>query len=106
MAVAKPEEFGNLAKDNSEDMASAAAKGLIQPIRMHGSYEGIEKAAFNMADGEISQVIPAGGQYVILKRESLIPARDCKLDEVAGQLEEVIREAEVAQGGQRRFPAS
>ncbi|MGA2797499.1 MAG: peptidylprolyl isomerase, partial [Thermoguttaceae bacterium] len=95
MAVAKPEEFGNMAKDYSEDMASAAAKGLIQPIRMHGSYEGIEQAAFNMADGEISQVIPAGGQYVIIKRESLIPARDCKLDEVAGQLEEVVREGKM-----------
>jgi parvulin-like peptidyl-prolyl isomerase len=95
MAVAKSEEFGNLAKDYSEDTASAAAKGLIQPIRMHGSYEGIEQAAFNMGDGEISQVIPAGGQYVIIKRESLIPARDCKLDEVAGQLEEVVRESKM-----------
>jgi len=43
MAMAKPEDFGNLAKDYSEDTASAAAKGLIQPIRMHGSYEGIER---------------------------------------------------------------
>ena len=92
MAVDKPEDFGNLAKDHSEDTASAASKGLIQPIRMHGSYENIEKAVFNMADGEISQVITAGGQYVVIKRESLIPARDCKMDEVAGQLEEIIRE--------------
>jgi parvulin-like peptidyl-prolyl isomerase len=92
MAVAKPEEFGNLARDNSEDIASAAAKGLIQPIRMHGSYENIEKAAFNMADGEISEVIPANGQFVILKRESLIPARDYKLEQKTGQLEEIIRE--------------
>jgi parvulin-like peptidyl-prolyl isomerase len=91
-AVARPDEFGNLARDNSEDIASAAAKGLIQPIRMHGSYEGIEQAAFNMADGEISPVIPAGGQYVILKREGLIPARDYKLEQVASQLEEIIRE--------------
>ena len=95
MAVAKPEEFGNLAKDYSEDTASAAAKGLIQPIRMHGSYEGVEQAAFNMADGEISQVLPAGGQYVIIKRESLIPAQDIKLDKVAGKLEEVIREGKM-----------
>ena len=95
MAVAKPDDFGNLAKDYSEDTASAAAKGLIQPIHMHGSYEGVEKAAFNMADGEISQVIPAGGEYIILKRESLIPARDCKLEEVTGQLEEVIREGKM-----------
>lgn len=92
MALAEPKEFGNLAKDYSEDTPSAAAKGLIQPIRMHGSYEGIEKAAFSMADGEISDVISAGGQYVILKREGLIPARDIKLEQVSGQLEEIIRE--------------
>ncbi len=98
MAAAKPDEFGNLARDNSEDIASAAAKGLIQPIRMHGSYEGIEKAAFNMADGEISEVIPAGGQYVILKRESLIPARDYKLEQVSAQLEEIIRERKLRTG--------
>ncbi len=95
MAVANPDDFGNLAKDYSEDTASAAAKGMIQPIRMHGSYEGVEKAVFNMADGEISQVIPAGGEYIIIKRESLIPARDCKLEEVTGQLEEVIREGKM-----------
>ncbi len=92
LALAKPDEFGNLAKDYSEDTPSASAKGLIQPIRMHGSYENLEKAAFNMADGEISAVIQAGGQYVILQRESLIPARDFKLEQVAGQLEEIIRE--------------
>jgi len=95
MAVANPDDFGNLAKDYSEDTASAAAKGLIQPIHMHGSYEGIEKAAFTMADGDISPVIPAGGEFIILKRESLIPARDCKLDEVSGQLEEIIREGKM-----------
>ena len=46
-----------------------ALKGVIQPIRKHGSYKEIEDAVFNMADGEVSPVIHAGGQYVILKRE-------------------------------------
>jgi parvulin-like peptidyl-prolyl isomerase len=95
MALANPEEFGNLAKDYSEDTPSAAAKGLIQPIHMHGSYERIEKAAFTMSDGEISEVIPAGGQFVIIKRESLIPAQDYKLEQVSGQLEEIIREGKL-----------
>jgi parvulin-like peptidyl-prolyl isomerase len=92
MAVAKPDDFGNLAKDYSEDMASAASKGLIQPIRKYGNYDGIEKAAFNLADGEISKVIPAGGQFVIIKRESMIPASNEKLDQVSGRLEEIIRD--------------
>ena len=46
-----------------------SVKGLIQPIRKHTTYPEIEQAAFAMADGEVSKVIAAGGQYVILKRE-------------------------------------
>ena len=65
---------------------SASVKGLIQPIRKHGGYKEIEQAAFNMNDGEVSPVIQAGGQYVILKREGLMPARDVKFEQVAPQL--------------------
>ena len=91
-AVAKPEDFGNLAKDYSEDAPSASLKGVIQPIRKHGSFKEIEDAVFNMADGEVSPVIHAGGQYVILKREGLLPARQVKFEQVASQLERDVRE--------------
>ena len=92
IAAARPEEFGNLAKQYSED-ASASAKGLIQPIRRHCGYQEIEQVAFTMADGEVSQVIPAGGQYVVLKREALLPeAKAVDFQKVAPQLEEIIRE--------------
>ncbi len=95
-AVADPDEFGNLAKDHSEDTPSAAAKGRIQPIRKHGSYEQIEQAVFNMADGDISEVIQAGGQYVILKREGLLPgAKFVDFEQVAPRLEEVIRDGKL-----------
>ncbi|MBN1394961.1 MAG: peptidyl-prolyl cis-trans isomerase [Pirellulales bacterium] len=91
-AAANPDDFGNLAKHHSEDAASASVKGVIHPIRKHGSYKEIEEAAFNMADGEISPVIHAGGQYVILKRDGLIPARRISFERVAPQLEEIIRD--------------
>jgi parvulin-like peptidyl-prolyl isomerase len=90
-AAADPAKFGDLAKEHSED-ASASFKGLIQPIRKHGSYQEIEQAAFTMADGEVSQVIPAGGQYVILKREGLLAARKVTYEQVAPQLEELVRD--------------
>ena len=93
--VADPENFGNLAKKYSED-ASASFKGLIQPICMHGSYKEIERAAFNMRDGQISPVIPAGGTYVILKRESEIPgAKAVNFEQVAPRLEELIRDGKL-----------
>ncbi len=75
-AAANPEDFGNLAKQYSEDAASAAVKGVINPIRRHGSYRQIENAVFSIKDGEITPVIHAGGQYVILKREEAIPPKD------------------------------
>jgi parvulin-like peptidyl-prolyl isomerase len=91
-AAANPDQFGNLAKQYSED-ASASVKGLIQPIRKHCGYREIEQAAFSMADGEVSRVIPAAGQYVILKREALLPSpASADFKKAAPQLEEGIRE--------------
>jgi parvulin-like peptidyl-prolyl isomerase len=91
-AAANPKDFGSLAKRYSEDAPSASVKGLIQPIRKHGSYKAIEDAVFNMADGDVSPVIHAGSQYVILMREGLIEARPVKFEQVAPQLEEILRD--------------
>ena len=102
-AAAKPEDFGNLAKDYSEDAPSASSKGVINPIRKHGSYKQIEDAVFNMADGEVSPVIQAGGQYVILKRESLLPARQVAFEQVAARLEETLRDRKMRSVAQDVF---
>jgi parvulin-like peptidyl-prolyl isomerase len=101
-AAADPDQFGNLAKEHSED-ASASFKGLIQPIRKHGSYQEIEQAAFSMADGEVSQVIRAGGQYVILKREGLLPAQKVSFEQAAPQLEEMVRDRKLRATAQDVF---
>jgi len=96
MAITDPAQFGNLAKEHSEDVNSAAAKGLIQPIRKHGAVKEIEQAAFTMEDGQISPVIQAGGQYVVLKRERLLKVENpVPLEQVAPQLEELIRESKL-----------
>lgn len=95
-AVAKPDEFAKLAKDYSEDAPSASSGGRIQPIRKHGTYAQIEQAAFNMKDGEISKVIPAGGQYVILQRRRVIPAvKEVHFEKVAPQLGEMVRDGKL-----------
>lgn len=91
-ARANPGDFGNLAKDRSDDPSSASLKGVIQPIRRHSGNPQIEAIAFGMKDGEISDVIPVGGQYVIFQREALIPPRNVPFKEVQGHLEELIRE--------------
>ena len=91
-AAAKPDEFPELAKQYSED-PSASVKGLVPPIRKHGGFKEIEDAAFSMKDGEVSQVIPIGDQYVIIKREVLLPGvKSVDFRQVAPRLEEVIRD--------------
>ncbi|MEN6406816.1 MAG: peptidylprolyl isomerase [Thermoguttaceae bacterium] len=103
LAKADPDDFGNLAKNNSEDSPSASAKGIINPIRKHGSYQEIEDAVFNMKDGEISPVLHAGGQYVILKREGLLPARPVKFEQAAPRLEEILRDRKMRTVAQNVF---
>ncbi len=104
MAVANPQDFGNIAKEHSEDATSASVKGVINPIRRHGSYEEIEKAAFTMDDGEISPVIHVGGQYVMIKREKLIEAQRVKLTStLADGLKKIIRERKMRDIAQTLF---
>lgn len=75
-AVANPDVFDRLAKDHSEDENSAAARGLIPPVRKHVGEPSVVKAAFALGEGEVSPVIQAAGQYLILKCEQHLPARE------------------------------
>jgi parvulin-like peptidyl-prolyl isomerase len=91
-AAANPADFGNLAKELSEDAPSASIKGLVPPIRKFGPCPEIEQAAFALADGQVSPVIRSAGQYVILKREGLIEARNITMAQAAPRLEKIIRD--------------
>ncbi|MHB8970482.1 MAG: peptidylprolyl isomerase [Pirellulaceae bacterium] len=71
-AVASPAEFGELAKNNSEDQ-SASVNGLIPPIRKHVGDENIERIAFGLKEGEISPIIQVANQFVILQCEKQLP---------------------------------
>ncbi|MGO9113525.1 MAG: peptidylprolyl isomerase, partial [Thermoguttaceae bacterium] len=86
LAAANPAEFGNLAKQYSEDAPSASIKGLVPPIRKHGPCREIEEAAFGLADGQVSGVILSAGQYVIVKRDGLIAARQITMAQAAPRL--------------------
>jgi parvulin-like peptidyl-prolyl isomerase len=91
-AVKKPDEFGILAKQESEDPNSASAKGIIQPIRKHLGDAKIEQVAFAMQPGEISDLIAVQGQYVILKCEAHLPARPVPMNTVEKTLSEAVRD--------------
>jgi parvulin-like peptidyl-prolyl isomerase len=92
VALADPARFGELAKTESADYVSASSNGLIQPIRRHRGDPGLEQAAFELQPGEISEVVPVNHQFVILKCEQRLPARNLAMVDVADRLREAIRD--------------
>ena len=82
-----PKAFPTIAKNKSEDPNSAAARGLIPPIRKHMGDENIERIAFGLKPGQISGVIPFASEFVILKCERHIPAT-----EISPQYQKMARE--------------
>ncbi len=71
-AIADPSIFGTLAKDHSEDQASASARGLIPPIRKHVGDPSLEVEVYSLKEGDISKIIEIGNQYVFVKCEKRI----------------------------------
>lgn len=86
LAVAKPEEFGAIARRSSVDVGTASASGWVQPIRRHTGDAAFEKAAFALRDGEISDVIQVADQFIVLKCEGHLPASGEKLENVRDKL--------------------
>ena len=73
-ALANPDEFGALAKEHSEDQASASARGLIPPIGKHVGDASLEAEAFSLKEGDISQLVKIANQYILMKCEKRIPS--------------------------------
>ncbi len=90
LAAANPAEFGDLAKKYSEDAPGASIKGVVPPIRRHGPCPELEEAAFGLANGQVSGVIRSTAQYVILKRDGLIPAQQITMAQAEPRLRKVI----------------
>ena len=72
-AIADPNSFGDLAKNFSEDSASASLRGTIPLIRRHLVEPNVEKAIFAAQDGEITDVFQIENDYVILQRLEMMP---------------------------------
>lgn len=92
LALAKPEEFARLARNESKDINSASNGGLIPPIRRHLGDPKIEATVFQMQPGTISPILNVTNQFIIVKCEEHIPARNVPLEETRPQLVERLRE--------------
>lgn len=90
--AADPDGFARVAIEHSIDVNSASVGGLIQPIRRHVGDPAIERAAFQMQPGQISSIIPVASQFVILRCENRIPARQVARGEIEQQIVEKIKD--------------
>lgn len=101
-----PDQFDRLAKDHSEDQNSAAARGLIPPIRRGVGDPNIEKTAFALKTGEISPIVHVAEQYVIMKCEAHIPAASLTPEQrktISVQLRESLTDRKLRMAGSKLF---
>ena len=106
LAQKSPERFGELAKQYSEDANSAAARGLIPPIRKHVGHKELEEVAFALKEGEISRVVHAANQFIIFKCEAHIPKSYVSTQQLAQletQLHDQIRDQKLRQAAAELF---
>lgn len=90
--IDNPADFARLAMQSSQDVNSASIGGLIQPIRHHVGDPAIEKEVFSLQANQISQIIPVGDQFAILKCEGQVPPRNVPMENVKAELTEQIKE--------------
>lgn len=69
-----PETFGTVAKNHSLNPNSAAVKGLLPPLARNAASPQMEQLVFGMQPGQISDVVEAGGQFLLIKCERIFPA--------------------------------
>ncbi|MGB6044074.1 MAG: peptidylprolyl isomerase [Pirellulales bacterium] len=105
-AVANPADFAKLAATHSIDDNSASAGGLIQPIRRNMGDVRIEQAAFALQEGQVSEIIPLGDQYVLVRCEGHIPAKEpgnAQLKQVRSTLVDYIQNRKLREVGAKLF---
>lgn len=101
-----PESFGDVAKDFSTDQSSAAARGLIPPMRKHTAPPELESAVFSLEEGQISEVIPVADQFFIVKCERKIPetyVTGSQLKEIQDRLVDQIRDQKLRAAAAQLF---
>ncbi len=103
LAIAKPEEFGALARKRSKDVNSGSANGLIPPIRRNMGEQQLEDAAFKLQEGEISPIVQVGGQFAILKCEGHLKAVPADRAQVDPLLVDALKERKLRSTGTELF---
>ena len=105
-ATAAPETFRRLAKEESEDAASASVEGLLPPIRRNSGDDQLEKMAFQLQPNQISQIFQVGEMHVMLqgvRQLAATPPNPQMLPAIQQRIEEQLRDQRVGQSANEIF---
>lgn len=86
-----PTKFDELVGRYSEDPSAASNAGKFQKVKIGDMVKPFEKAAFALADGEISAPVKTSYGYHIIRLDAHNEAQTMSFDEVKGQLIEKAR---------------
>lgn len=94
-ALADPNAFGEISKKFTVEPGVAAAYGVIPPIRRHLGDPELERVAFNLKPGQISEVVHVANMFYILRCEEIMPQQYLTTQQQAeqqGRMKERIKE--------------
>ncbi len=80
---ADPNSFRRLAKEHSEDAASASVEGMLPPIRRFSGDDELEKVAFSLKQDQVSDIIAVGEMHLFLQCVRHLPATPPAPDAIA-----------------------
>ncbi len=105
-ATAAPDTFRRIAKEQSEDAASASVEGLLPPIRRNSGDDQLEKIAFQLKPNEISPPFQVGELHVMLQCVRQLPATPPNpqmLPTIQQRIEDQLRDQRVGESANQIF---
>jgi parvulin-like peptidyl-prolyl isomerase len=105
-AVDNPAIFKTLARDHSEDPASASVEGLLPPIRRYTGDDAIEKVAFALQPGQVSDIFSVGELHLTLQCVRHFPPANppaAQMVEIQNRLRADIEEDKLRQSAEQTY---
>lgn len=93
--LADPNSFGEVSKNYTVEPGVAAAYGVIPPIRRHLGDPELERVAFALKPGQISEVVHVANMFYVLRCEEIMPQQYLTTQQQAeqqGRMKERIKE--------------